>query len=375
MTKTAQKEADLIKRVEEFAKANITPNRQTLITSHTFPKALWKAFSDSGLAGLSVPEEYGGLNASYQTLAMAAETLSYVGGVPGVTMVFSAHWLMTKLHIVGDASIEIQKTLLPILARGDATLSVAISEPDAGAHPKHLKTTARRDANEFVLNGEKTYLTNAPLAEYFITLAITGESKGQKAFSAVLVPTTAPGFYRTEGAKIDFVHPCPHGGIKLEECRVPARNLIGIEGNAFQRTSMRMRALEDAVGALSHVGSMRCLLDQIASQASAEQTAAIGAIATQLQALRVLANHLAFLADSAGDNLQELLEMQLGFKQFSQHCAAALEKLVDPLSPPSQIETTLLARDISKLQNIALSAHTARHTKIGQAYIKIHSTG
>ncbi|MEH6404204.1 MAG: acyl-CoA dehydrogenase family protein [Sneathiella sp.] len=370
MTITAKKEAETLKRVEEFAKTEIAPNRQSLITSQEFPKALWDAFAKSGLAGLSVPKEFGGEGASYHTVAKAAKILSQTGGVPGATMVFSAHWLMTKIHIVNDANNEIRQTLLPLLSRGDATLSVAISEPGAGAHPKHLTTTARREGGDFILNGEKTYLTNAPLADYFVTLAITDEAHGKKSFSAILIPTSAPGFQRTDGVKIDFLHPCPHGGIRLEECRVPLQNLIGVEGDAFERTSLRMRAIEDAAGALSHVGSMQCLIQQIAIQATIKQATAIGEITTQLQALEVLANQLAQLADQTEDNVQPLLEMQLGFKQFSHLCSEALEKLVKETSLSSKIETDLLARDIGKLHNIARSAHAARHTKIGKAYIQ-----
>jgi len=370
MTITATKEADLLKRVDAFAKTNIAAHRHRLITSQEFPKSLWDAFAADGLAGLSVPKEFGGEGASYHTLAKAAQILSRIGGVPGATMVFSAHWLMTKIHIASDAPKEVQKMLLPLLARGDVTLSVAISEPGAGAHPKHLKTTARREGEEFILNGEKTYLTNGPLAEYFITLAITSESQGKKSFSAILVPASSSGFHRTEGMKIDFLHPCPHGGIRLEDCRVSAHNLIGKEGEAFERTSLRMRAIEDAAGALSHVGSMQCLLDQISTKVPIEQTTAIGEITTQLQGLEIIANQLAQLTDQTGDDVQPLLELHLGFKQFSHLCSDALEKLVQETSNTINTETNLLARDISKLHNIARSAHAARHTKIGKAYIQ-----
>jgi acyl-CoA dehydrogenase len=360
-------QSDPLQQVQEFARQHIRPNRLELITATEFPADLWQAFASSGLAGLSIPVEQGGSGASYLMLSKAAERLNKYGGVPGVTMVFMSHWLTSKLHIAGDAPDSIKQELLPKLIAGTTTLSVAISEPDAGAHPKHLKTVAERDGDDFVLNGEKAFLTNGPLAGYFIVLAITGETNGQKEFSAVLVPADTLGFSRTEGVKIDFLNPCPHGGIRLENCRVPITNLIGIEGEAFTRTSMRMRAIEDATGAAGHVGAMECLLEDIAVKAELEHAVDIGKITTQLQALRVTAAYLAELADGTDDDVQALLELQLGFRQYSHICCKAFRDAMSEKCPP---ETQMLYRDISKLHSIAQSAHTARLTKIGQSIMQ-----
>ncbi|MBL4908344.1 MAG: acyl-CoA/acyl-ACP dehydrogenase [Sneathiella sp.] len=370
MTITAPKEADILGRVKDFALTHITPRRHELITATEFPKDLWEAFSESGLAGLSVPEEHGGYEASYQTLSTAAHLLNLYGGVPGVTMVFMAHWQFTKLHIVGDASPAMQRQLLPLIKDGKTTLCVAISEPGAGAHPKHLKTTAQRNGDEFILNGEKTYLTNGPLADFFIVLAITEEKKGRKAFSAILVPADTNGFQRTDGVTIDFLHPCPHGGIKLENCRVPVTNLIGIEGDAFERTSLRMRAIEDAAGAAGQVGSFSRLLDDITPALSVEHATELGSISTQILALDVVARKLAKLADITGNDVQTLLELQLGFRQISRSCDDTLQKLLESVSEEFKPETTLLARDITKFQSIANNASQARLAKIGLEALK-----
>ena len=127
---------DIIQKTREFANTHIRPRRDELIASDVFPQDLWQEFGASGIAGLSLPEEYGGLGADYTLLSVAAKTLNQVGGVPGATMVFMAHWLMSKLHIAVDDPSPIQQQLLPSLVAGKTTLSVAISEPGAGAHPK-----------------------------------------------------------------------------------------------------------------------------------------------------------------------------------------------------------------------------------------------
>lgn len=361
--------ADLLNKIRDFAEAHIRPNRGKLIKANDFPPDLWHTFGASGLAGLSLPEDHGGLGANYSLLSAAGRVISQTGGVPGVTMVFMAHWVMSKLHIATDTPSPVQQQLLPLLAAGKTTLSVAISEPGAGAHPKFLKTTARREGAKFVLNGEKAFLTNGPLADQFIVLAITDETGGRKAFSAILVPADSSGFRRTEGVKIDFLHPCPHGGIVLENCRVPAANLLGEEGDAFDRTSMRMRAIEDAAGAAGQVGSMYRLLSDIAAEASDDLAMQLGAIATKLQALDVIAAELASMADAAGDDLQPILELQLGFHQQCQNCSEAFSAVMEKCPDIDSPHIHYLFRDISKSLTIAKNAHAARLAKIGMAIL------
>ncbi|MAL77726.1 MAG: hypothetical protein CMN55_01205 [Sneathiella sp.] len=355
--------------VAAFARDQIAPRREELISSPDFPADIWNAFAGSGLAALSAPAEFGGLDADYRTLSQAAQILNRYGGVPGMTMTFMAHWLTVKLHIAGDAPDGLKQRLLPELASGDKTIAVAISEPGAGAHPKHLKTTARRDGDEFVVTGEKTYLTNGPIADYFVTLAITGETNGQKKFSALLIPAATEGFEKTAGVKIDFLHPCPHGGIRMQNCRIPATHMIGEEGEAFNRTSLRMRAIEDAAGAGGLVGSMVAVLTDIATVANDEQAGEIGAIATQLQGLSVIAAHLAAMADAAKEDVQPLLELHLGFHQQCRMAATALEALLQATPAADKPETALLCRDIVKTLGIAKGTHAARHAKSGRAIL------
>lgn len=366
MTQSAINEASLLNEIEKFGIDHIRPRRFELITSTSFPKDLWQRFSESGLAGLSCPLEFGGLGASFETLSSAGQILNQTGGVPGATMSLMGHWLFSKLHIASDASEGLQRELFPALINGTSTLSVAISEPGAGAHPKFLKTTARRDGNEFVLNGEKSFLTNGPLADFFIVLSITEEKATRKAFSAILVPASSVGFERTEGAKIDFLHPCPHGGIRLENCRVPVTNLIGVEGDAFEKTSLRMRAMEDAIGAAGQVGAMACLLEDILPTLSHEKAEEIGALHTQLQALKIIATELSKRAEEEDKNL---LELQAGFRQLSERTESSLSALLEGKKNVLNPETLLLAQDISKLQSIAKSAHKARLEKIGRAIL------
>lgn len=364
-----------LQAVVEFAATQIAPRRRELIAAETFAQDLWDAFAASGLAGLSIPEEFGGVGAGYRILSQAAQALNRFGGVPGAGMIFTAHWLSARLHIAGPAPRALQEQLLPVLAEGKATLAVAISEPGAGAHPKYLKTAARRDGDDFIISGEKAFLTNGPIADYFIVLAATGETDGKKDFSALLVPATTPGLEKTAGVKIDFLHPCPHGGIRLQDCRIPATNLIGIEGDAFRHTSMRMRAIEDATGAGGLVGSMSCLLSDIAATADDALAEDIGAAATQLQALAVVAAHLSAMADAAKEEMQPLLDLHLGFRQQWRVTIEALVPMLEKSPAAERPEVALLCRDIVKSLTIGRNILPARYAKTGQAILAAARSG
>jgi acyl-CoA dehydrogenase len=373
MCNSRKKQDELVNSVKQFAKSNILPCRHKLITSKVFPAELWSAFAKSGLAGLSVPEQYGGQDATYETLSKAAYILNLYGGVPGVTMTFLAHWQLTKLHIVGDASPELREKLLPLLVNGETTISVAISEPKAGAHPKHLRTSAQLEENHYILNGEKAFLTNGPLAQYFVVLAVTGNDNDRSKFSAIIVNAENPGLKRTEGVKIDFLHPCPHGGITLLNCKVPVENLIGVQGEAFTRTSLRMRAIEDAVGASSHIGALKCLLNDILKSIPEGLAEQVGKIVTQFYALDIVASELARRADDFKHDIESLLHLQLGFRQQLSACGALMDELIEKIDLQDKPEIRLLHRDISKLHSIANSAHTARLVKLGRTKISTTS--
>ncbi len=280
-------------------------------------------------------------------------------------MVFMSHWLFTKLHIVENAPAEMQQQLFPLLQNGKATLSVAISEPKAGAHPKHLQTTAIKEDDFFVLNGEKSFLTNGPIASFYIVLAITDETEGRKAFSALLVPAETQGLQKTKGVEIDFLHPCSHGGITLENCKIPAANLIGSQGDAYERTSLNMRAVEDAIGAAGQIGSLQRLLSDMVPHTLPQDAAIIGEISVQLKALHIIATALAKKAEETNLNMDSILEIHLGFRQLISPCIQTLNDLSRHLSNEIPPETILLARDISKFQSIAGNAHKTRFTKLG----------
>jgi acyl-CoA dehydrogenase len=365
MPLSADQEADLLAKLEDFAKTHIRPIRETLLQSENFPEMLWKAFCDADLPRLSLPTEYGGQDASFNFLSKAGFILNQHGGVPGATMTFMTHWMFSRLHIAAHASETVKAVLMPRLASGQSTLSVAISEPGAGAHPKYLKTAAVKSGAQYAISGEKAFLTNGPIADYFIVLAITGENQDRKEFSAILVPADCEGLTRTDGIKVDFLYPSAHGGISLDNCLVPTENVIGELGNGFVQTSMRTRVIEDAVGAAGLIGSLKCLLGDLVQFLEEGRAATIGSITAQLEGLEVIAGKLAELASDEDSDLTTIQNIQLSFREIVKSNIAALQEISDGLTQPLPQATKLLLRDITKFHAIAGSVHQTRLTQLG----------
>ena len=113
------------------------------------------------------------------------------------------------------------------MATGEITVSFAVSEPGAGAHPKLISARAEKHTEGFSLSGEKTYLTNGPIANLFIVIAISDVVDGRKRYSAFLVPKNVPGLSASAPMQIEALRPSPHGGVVLSRCLLPEVALLG----------------------------------------------------------------------------------------------------------------------------------------------------
>jgi acyl-CoA dehydrogenase len=358
--------ASIRERVEAFARHEIA-GRDDLRECAVMPPELLRAMGDAGLAGIALPTAYGGLGGDLRALAVAAEALAGVGGVKGVVTTWLSRQLTARLHILGHGSTDQRKAYLLKLAAGRLTPCLAISEPGAGAHPKHLSTRAERDGDSFVLNGEKAYLTNGPIADIFLVLAVTGVEKGRKKFSVLIVPRETPGLHLTEGVKIDFLQPAAHCGIRLENVRVPAANLLGPEGDAFAAISLPMRRAEDAIFAASIAGSIRHQLARLANEMAAgsdgrslddDLLVELGRLVTVPDGLSAMAYRAMELLDTDPvQNADRITNIAASARDGARAVQARVRSLIEASgvqpSPGLEAET----RDIEKTLGIARSAH------------------
>jgi acyl-CoA dehydrogenase len=360
----------LAARMEDFARTHIAP-RTDLRDHDIIPDELWRGFGDSGLTGIGLPKAYGGHGGDYRAIVMVAEALAAAGGVKGVVTSWMSREVVARLQILRLCNDSQRAEYLPKLASGALTPCVAISEPGAGAHPKHLKTTATRGGDDFILNGEKAYLTNGPIADLFLILAITGEEDGRKQFSVLMTPREAPGLELTEGVEIDFLHPAPHCGLKLTNVRVPAANMLGPEGDAFPAISLPMRRVEDALAAASTAGAIRHELAQFAKEIGdnvldEDDMAELGWLAAAPAGLSAMAQHAAELLDQEHDVGADL-SVDLYADEISNIAAAARDwsrlqqgrigALIDKSGLAASPGLAAERRDLEKTLGIARTAH------------------
>jgi alkylation response protein AidB-like acyl-CoA dehydrogenase len=230
--------------------------RMELGGSAVFPRDVWEQMGASGLLGLGLPREYGGQGGGYLDMAVCGECLAARGRNMGMAVSWLIHGVVARFLILGFGNGSQRREWLPRMASGSITASLAVSEPGAGAHPKHLKTVARSQGNGYVLDGEKTYLTNGPIADLFVVVAVTREKEGRKEFTAFLVPRETRGLTVHPPMDLPFLRPSPHGGIAMQTCFVPAAAVLGQEGGAYRAMVRPFRELEDALMLGPLVGCM-----------------------------------------------------------------------------------------------------------------------
>lgn len=217
---------------------------------------VWKQLAAVGVAGMPIPEELGGSGGSIIDCCLVNEALAEGGHDGGLGLSLGAHWVIGTVPIWLHGTPELQARWLPGLCDGSLIGSWASTEPEAGSDAGAIRTTAVRDGDEFVLNGTKIFITNGPIADVCTVLART--DKGPTAF---VVDTTTPGF--VVGRELDKMgcRSSPTAEIHLQDCRVPATNILSVEGEALWRVAFECFAWERTVMMAATIGGMRATID------------------------------------------------------------------------------------------------------------------
>jgi citronellyl-CoA dehydrogenase len=203
-----------------------------------WPSSILKRAGELGYLGLCFPEEYGGQGGDYFYSLVRAECMSY-SGCGGLNMGFAVHTDMATppIHLLGSEELK-QKYLPPSMA-GEKISSLGITEPGAGSDVAGIRTTAIRDGDEYVINGAKTFITNAPRADYIVLVTKTDPDKGHDGITLFVVDLKddegnhVPGFSVSAELEKMGMHASDTGEIAFEDVRVPAENMLGQEGKGF----------------------------------------------------------------------------------------------------------------------------------------------
>jgi len=289
--------------IRAFVRSRIVPNADRWNEAGKFPMELLPELAALGLTGLAVPQEYGGAGLDAVTIAMLMEEFGAGDGSIGLTI--AAHNSLCIGHLLIAASDEQKKRWLPPLARGEYLGCWALTEPASGSDALNAQSRGRRDGDGYVIDGTKQFITNASVAGFAVVMAGAGERK----LTAFGVMRGTPGFAAGKPEEKMGLHASDTAPLLLQGCRVPERDRIGRDGEAFDDVKKVLDRGRIGIGALA-IGLGRASLE-VAIRYAKERTQFGRAITefqmiqwklararTELDAARLLVHRAAALADA-----------------------------------------------------------------------------
>ncbi|MCL6580668.1 MAG: acyl-CoA dehydrogenase family protein [Firmicutes bacterium] len=220
------------KIARDFAEREVIPFIKENDERGFFDRRYLDRMGELGLLGVCIPEEYGGLGLDYISLAIASEELERAD--TSLRVILSVHIGLCSLGILQWGTEEQKTRYLPDLAQGRRIGAFGLTEPDAGSDVAAIQATAVRKGDEYILNGEKTWISLADVADTFLVFAYTDKSKKHAGISAFIVERGFPGFSSSTIHGKLGVRAGNTGSLHLQDCRVPAANLLGREGEGFK---------------------------------------------------------------------------------------------------------------------------------------------
>jgi alkylation response protein AidB-like acyl-CoA dehydrogenase len=323
--------------VRAFAQEQLWPQAARWDKEHTFPKEVHRGLADLGAYGICVPEAQGGAGLDYLTLAVVLEEIA--AGDGGTSTAISVTNCPVNAILMRYGNPEQQKKWLMPLAQGHMLGAFCLTEPHVGSDASALRTTATREGDSYVLQGVKQFITSGKHGDVAIVIAVTDKAAGKKGISAFIVPTDTPGYVVARLEDKLGQHSSDTAQINFDQCRVPAENLIGQEGEGYK---IALSALEGGrIGiAAQSVGMARSALEvalDYARQRESFGTAifnhqAVGFrladCATRLEAARQLIWHAAALRDASRPCLKEAAMAKLFASEVAEEvCSAAIQTL------------------------------------------------
>ena len=244
--------------LSQFAAQEIAPRAAEIDRNNDFPNDLWPKLGELGLLGITIPEEYGGSGMGYLAHAIAMEEISRASASVGLSYGAHSNLCLNQIRLNGTEAQKQQ--YLPSLCSGEHVGALAMSEPNAGSDVVSMRLRAERQGDDFVLNGNKMWITNGPDANVYVIYARTDPEAGSKGITAFIVERDTLGFSRSP--KLDKLGMRGSNTCELvfENCRVPATQILG-EIGAGVRVLMSGLDYERAVLAGGPVGILQACLD------------------------------------------------------------------------------------------------------------------
>ena len=331
------KEEHLLLRdaLREFAQARLAPFAAQWDKDHTFPADALRELAALGCYGIAVPEQYGGAGMDTTALAVALEEIA--AGDGGVSTVVSVNNCPVCAILLKFGSEAQKQAFLVPLARGTALGAFCLTEPHVGSDAASLRTSAVRDGDHYVINGVKQFITSGKNADYAIVIAVTDKAAGKRGISAFVVPTATPGYTVARLEDKTGQHSSDTAQILFENCRVPAANLIGAEGDGYRIALSSLEGGRIGIAAQS-VGMARAAFEAALTYARQRESFGqpifnhqavnfrLADMATQIEAARQLVLHAAALRDAGQPCLKEAAMAKLFASEMAEKvCSDAIQ--------------------------------------------------
>lgn len=214
-------------QVIKFAERELEPGHVASNGDSPFPREAWRKCAELGIQGLLIPSEYGGAASDVSTFIVAMEALGYACHDNGLLFSLNAQILSCQHPILRFGSEEQKRRYLPGLCSGSLIAAHAMTEPGSGSDALGLATVARREGDRYVLNGSKTFVTNAPIADVFLVFATVDRSKGWAGLCAFLVDRDTPGLSVGQPLHKMGLRSSPMAEVYFEDCSVPTTAMLG----------------------------------------------------------------------------------------------------------------------------------------------------
>lgn len=242
-------EKDINPYVDEWEKARIFPAHE-----------VFKKLGDAGLLGIQKPEKYGGMGLNYTYQVAAVEALGDIN-CAGIPMAIGVQTDMATPALAKYGSEELCEEFLRPAITGDKVACIGVSEPHAGSDVANIKTHARKDGNDYIINGGKMWITNSWQADFMVALCNTSEDQRHSNKSLIVIPMDTPGVERARKLEKMGNHSSDTGQIFFDDVRVPQRNLIGQEGAGFMY-QMQQFEEERLWAVVSTVSGLQACVDE-----------------------------------------------------------------------------------------------------------------
>ena len=321
--------------IRVYVQAEIAPHAAAWDRNHHFPAEPLKGLAALGCYGVAVPTEWDGAGLDYLALAVILEEIA--AGDGGTSTVVSVNNCPVCSILMAFANDEQKQRFLKPLARGDMLGAFCLTEPHVGSEAGGLKTTATRDGDHYVLNGVKQFITSGKHGDVAIVMAVTDKAAGKKGISAFVVPTDTPGYTVARIEEKMGQHSSDTAQILFENCRVPAANRLGDEGQGLK---IALSGLEGGrIGIASQSVGMARAAFEAALRYSKERVTfgqpifnhqavqfKLADMATQIEAARQLIWHAASLKDAGRPCLKEAAMAKLFASEMAERvCSEAIQ--------------------------------------------------